>query len=239
MTTTVDRAPVEYLPRIRELPAEERPRERLIKYGSGALSNAELIAILLRTGLEGENAVGVAQRLLTRFSGLRGLATASHAELCAERGLSDAKYCQLMAALELGRRMATLSRGERPVIREPGDVVTLLAPEMTLLDQEQMRVVLLTTKHQVLSAQSVYVGTVNSSLVRAAEVFRPAVRANAPAIIVVHNHPSGDATPSQEDIALTQHLRQAGQTLNVDLLDHVVIGHDQFVSMKQRRLGFE
>ncbi len=229
---------VEYLPRIRDLPAGERPRERLIHYGAAALSNAELIAILLRTGVPGESALGVAQRLLVRFSGLRGLATASHGEIAAERGLSDAKYCHLMAALELGRRLASAVPQDRAVVRTPADIAHLLMPEMSLLGQEHLRVVLLSTKNQVLGVHQVYVGTVNTSLVRAAEVFRPAVRENAPSIIVVHNHPSGDPAPSAQDVELTGQLRQAGEALNVALLDHVVIGHERFVSMKERGLGF-
>lgn len=228
----------DYQPRIRDLPADERPRERLLHYGAMALSNAELIAILLRTGVEGESALGIAQRLLSRFSGLRGLATASHGELAGERGLSDAKYCQVMAALELGRRLASLAPQERATIRAPGDVANLLLAEMTLLDQEHLRVVLLNTKNQVLSVHPVYVGTVNTSLVRVAEVFRPAVRENAPSVIAVHNHPSGDPAPSRQDVELTSQLYQAGQILNVALLDHIIVGHDCFVSLKERGLGF-
>ena len=224
---------------IRDLPAAERPRERLLHYGASALSNAELIAILLRTGLEGESALGVAQRLLSRFSGLRGIATASYGELSAERGISDAKYCHLVAALELGRRLASVSVEDRVVIRSPQDVANLLMAEMSLLSQEHLRVLLLTSKNQVLGVHNIYVGTVNTSLVRAAEVLRPAIRDNCPAIILVHNHPSGDPAPSTQDVDLTRQLHEASQVLNIDLLDHIVIGHHGFVSMKEKGLGFE
>ncbi|MEE9285646.1 MAG: DNA repair protein RadC [Dehalococcoidia bacterium] len=237
---TTDALPVvDYTPRIRDLPAGERPRERLLQYGASALSNAELIAILLRTGVEGESALGVAQRLLAHFGGLRGIGAAAYGELSREKGLSAAKYCHLMAAMELGRRLASTSPQDQPVIRTAQDVADLLMGELAHLDQEHLRVVLLSSKNQVQGVHRVYIGTVNTSLVRASEVFRPAVRENSPAIIVAHNHPSGDPTPSQQDIQLTRQLCQAGRVLNVDLMDHVVIGCGQFVSMKERGLGFE
>ena len=169
-----------YQPKIRDMPQGERPRERLRDYGPRYLSNAELIAILLRTGIQGENVLAMSNRLLSRFGGLDGLGRSSFAELCAERGLSEAKACQLMAALELGRRFISLAPQDRAVIQSPQDVANLLQGEMALLEQEHLRVLLLNTKNQVLSTVEVYVGNVNSSIVRPSEVFRPAVRDNAP-----------------------------------------------------------
>ncbi|MYC28962.1 MAG: JAB domain-containing protein [Chloroflexi bacterium] len=229
-----------YQPRIRDMPQGERPRERLREYGPRYLSNAELIAILLRTGVQGENVLAMSNRLLSRFGGLDGLGRANFAELCAERGLSEAKASQLLASLELGRRFISLAPQDRAVINSPQDVANLLQAEMATLEQEHLRALLLNTKNQVINTVEVYVGNVNSSIVRPSEVFRPAVRDNAPSIIVVHNHPSGDPTPSPEDVAITRELVSAGKLLGIDLLDHVVIGSGgRYVSLNERRLGFE
>jgi len=218
---------------IRDLPSGDRPRERLRDYGPGALSNAELLAIVLRTGAGGESVLSLASRLLARYEGLVGLARAGHAELCGERGLGPAKTAQLQAALELGKRLASTQPEERVVVRSPADVARLVATDMGLLEQEHLRVVLLNTKNQVLAVDEVYRGSVNSSLVRAAEVLREAVRRNAVAVVIVHNHPSGDPTPSPEDVQMTARLVEAGRLLDVEVLDHLVIGHQRWVSLKQ------
>ncbi|MAZ64381.1 MAG: hypothetical protein CL895_09020 [Dehalococcoidia bacterium] len=232
-------AATQYQPTIRYLPQGERPRERLREFGPKSLSNTELIAILLRTGLQGENVLAVSSRLLARFDGLAGLGRVSFSELCAERGLSEAKTSQLMAALELGRRFVSLAPQERAVINSPQDVANLLLADMSVLDQEHLRILLLNTRNEVLGIQEIYVGNVNSSVVRAAEVFRPAVQANAPSIIVVHNHPSGDPAPSSQDVDITNELISAGKLLGIELLDHVVLGRgNRFVSMNERRFAF-
>ena len=177
--------------------------------------------------------------MITRFQGLAGLARASYSELCAEHGISEAKASQLLAALELGRRYASLQPEETPVITSPQDVANLLMGEMSYLAQEHLRVVLLNTKNQVVGISQVYVGNVNSSVIRSAEVVRPAVRQNCPAFIVVHNHPSGDPTPSDDDIAVTRQLADAAALLDIEMLDHVVIGSgNRWVSMKDKGLGF-
>lgn len=228
-----------YQPTIRDLPQGERPRERLREYGAKHLSNTELIAILLRTGMQGENVLSLSSRLLAKFKGLAGLGRASFAELCAERGLSEAKACQVMAALELGRRFVSLAPEERMVISSPKDVANLVMAEMAAFDQEHLRVVLLNTKNEVLSIQEIYIGNVNSSVVRPGEVLRPAVRDNAPSVIVVHNHPSGDPTPSPEDIAITRELLAAGKLMGIELLDHLVVGSgNRYVSLNEKGLGF-
>jgi DNA repair protein RadC len=229
---------VEYHLRIRELPAGERPRERLKQSGPASLSNSELLAIILRTGSAAENVLGLASRLLTRFGGLAGIARASFGELCAERGVGQAKAAQLKAALELGRRLSTTQAGEKTVIRTPQDVADLLMAEMALLDSEHLRVVLLNSKNHVISISEVYKGNVNASLIRPGELFREAVRENCPAIIIVHNHPSGDPEPSPDDIHVTGRIAEAGKMLDIDVLDHVIIGNGSFVSLKERGCSF-
>jgi DNA repair protein RadC len=229
---------VEYL-LIKDLPQGERPRERLERYGAQALSNAELLAIILRTGVQGESVLTLAGRLLARYGGLLGLGRANFSELCAEHGLGPAKATQLMAALELGRRLMIASPEERPVVRSPADAANLLMMEMSLLQQEHLRLILLDTKNRVLSTPTVYIGSLNMSVLRVGEVFREAIRQNCAAVIVVHNHPSGDPTPSPEDVAVTERIVSAGQLLDVDVLDHLVIGQQRYVSMKERGLGFQ
>jgi len=230
---------VEYHLRINELPASERPRERLKESGPASLSNSELLAIILRTGTAAENVLGLASRLLSRFGGLVGLARASLGELCAERGVGQAKAAQLKAALELGRRLSSTHPEERAVVRTPQDVANLLMAEMSFLDQEQLKVVLLTSKNQVISIPDVYKGNVNTSLIRPSELFREAVRENCPAIIVVHNHPSGDPDPSPEDIAVTEQIVAAGRVLDIEVLDHMIIGGQRYVSLKERGVGIK
>ncbi len=224
--------------RIADMHEDERPRERLLAYGAAALSNAELLAILLRVGIHGENAVMLAQRLLTTFGGLPGLSRASAQELGALKGLGEAKACQLLAALELGKRLSVASPVDRPIITGPADAANLVSLEMSLLDHEQLRVMLLDTKNRVYNILTVYKGTVNTSQVRVAEVFKEAIRQNYPAIIVAHNHPSGDPTPSRDDVRVTRDIVAAGELLGVSVLDHLVIGQQAFVSMKERGLGF-
>ena len=233
-------AAVSYQPTILDLPPCERPRERLREHGARYLNNAELVAILLRSGVAGENAISVAMRVLSEFDGLAGLARAGYSELCEQRGLNHAKASEIMAALELGRRIASLAPEERARISCPQDAASLLIAEMEQLVQETLVVLLLNTRNQVVARRTIYIGTVNSSAVRPAEVLRPAIRENAPSIIVAHNHPSGDPTPSPEDISVTRDLAAAGKLLDIELLDHLVIGHGgRFTSLKEKRQGFD
>ena len=227
-----------YRPMIKEMPEAERPRERLAHYGAGALSTAELLAIILRTGFAGCSVMDLSLHLLSRYGGLSGLARASFRELCQETGLNTAKVAQLKAALELGRRLQIESPEQRPQILSPADAANLLMLEMQSLEQEHLRVILLDTKHRVLDMPTVYRGSLNSSMVRVGELFREAIRANCAAVIIVHNHPSGDPSPSREDIAITRQIVEAGKLLNIDVLDHIIIGHQRFVSLLERGENF-
>jgi len=224
---------------VKEMPQEERPRERLARVGPQALSSAELLAIILRTGVGGENVLAMAQRLLANFDGLAGMARLELAQLTAEHGLGPAKAAQLLAAFELGRRLMVEAPEERYQIRSPGDAANLLMTMIGHKEQEHFVVMYLDTRNRVLDREILYKGSLNTSLVRVGEVFRGAVRRNCAGVIAAHNHPSGDPAPSAEDIALTRRLVDAGKLLEVELLDHVIIGHNRFVSLRERALGFE
>lgn len=224
--------------RISDIEENERPRERLVHLGADSLSQAELLGILLRTGLPGENAVQVGQRLLTQFNGLKGLQKLSFEELCTARGVGMAKACQIKAAIELGARLARETPGEKPSIHSPADAANLVLYPMSALDQEELWVMLLDTRNRVMSTVKLYRGSTNSSQVRVGEIFRQAIRAGATSVIVVHNHPSGDPAPSPDDIAITRAFISAGKLLDIEVLDHLVIGAGRFTSMKEKGLGF-
>ena len=224
---------------IRELPAAERPRERLAMRGAGGLSSAELIGLLWGSGSRGRSAVDLAEDALTRHDGLTGLARASDLELEALPGIGTVKAGQLTAAFELGRRLLADWPAGRWTIRSPRDVADRLMLQMGRLEREELRVVLLNTKNAVLRVSTVYQGNVSSSLVRVGELFRDAVRLNASGVILVHNHPSGDPTPSPDDLHLTAEALAAGRLLDIDLLDHLVVGHDAFVSLRDRGVSFD
>ena len=224
---------------IRELPAAERPRERLAQRGPGGLTTAELIALLWGSGVRGRSAVDLATDALSGHDGLAGLARASDLELAAIPGIGQAKAAQLLAAFELGRRLMADWPAGRWSIRGPHDVADRLILQMGRLEREELRVVILDTKNHVLRVETVYQGNVSSSLVRVGELYRDAVRLNAAGIILVHNHPSGDPTPSPDDLHLTAEALAAGRLLDIALLDHLVIGHDAYLSLRDRGVVFD
>jgi DNA repair protein RadC len=224
---------------LRELPPAERPRERLVLRGAAGLTAAELIALLWGSGTAGRSAVDVATDAIARFDGLSGLARASTPELESVPGIGAARAAQLQAAFELGRRLLADWPTGRWSIRSPRDVADRLVLQMGRLEREELRVVLLNTKNVVLRVATVYQGNVASSLVRVGELFRDAVRLNATSVIVVHNHPSGDPTPSPDDLHLTAEALAAGRLLDIQLLDHLLIGHDAYVSLRDRGIEFD
>lgn len=218
---------------------ELMPRERLERFGPESLADHELIAILLRTGTEREGVLRLSRRLLDDGGGFIGLQRRDYSELLAEGGLGPAKAAALKAALEIGRRVARLPIEDRPAISSPEDVIDLIGFEMAALEQEQLRVVLLDTKNRIIRAPvQIYQGSVNEASVRIAELFREAVRANAVSVILVHNHPTGDPTPSAADVSLTAEVVAAGALLDIKVLDHLIVGQGRHSSLKRLGLGF-
>lgn len=224
---------------IRELPDDERPREKLASRGPEALSNSELLAILLNTGSRGESVTSLAQRLIKEGGGsLQGLMRRDLDGLLEIHGIGQAKAVTVLAAVELGRRIAQLAPAEQTKIGTPEDLAKEMMPRLTGIDHEQLWVLSLDTKHQVVRSTLVYRGSVNAAQVRIAEIFKEAIRANLPAIALAHNHPSGDPTPSANDISLTADLVRAARLLDIELVDHLIIGDGRWTSLRRLRLGF-
>ncbi|WP_018131532.1 RadC family protein [Effusibacillus pohliae] len=221
---------------VRDLPTEDRPRERLLRDGAISLSNAELLAILLRTGSNGQSVIGLAEQLLSRFGGLRPLMEADIRELVDIQGMGPAKAIQIQAAIELGKRIARLTREPVTVIRNPQDVADLLMDRLRFEKKEHFIVIHMDIKNQVMAQEIASIGSLDTSIVHPREIFKSALKKSSASIICVHNHPSGDPTPSREDILVTRRLAEVGQILGIELLDHVVIGEHRFVSMKEEGL---
>jgi DNA repair protein RadC len=226
--------PLRRLLTLKELPESERPVNRLHSYGPLALSSTELLAILTGTPHQLHDAA----HLMATFEGLDGLARAALVELVRQPGIGTAAAARIKAGFELGRRLLSQTPRDRHQIRSPADAANLLLPEMSLLDKEELRVIILDTKNRVVDIVTVYVGSVNTTMIRVSELFRDAIRHNCPGTIVVHNHPSGDPTPSPEDVAVTRQIVEAGKLLDIDVLDHLILGAGRYVSLKERGLGF-
>jgi DNA repair protein RadC len=209
---------------IRDMPEHERPRERLVQHGADALRNAELIAILLRTGMKGTSAIQIAEQLLSKFVTLDALARASLEELSSVKGVGRDKGIALKSAFTLAQRMAREMRNEAPLLDTPERVAELMREECRLLKVETFQALLLNTRRRLVRVERISDGTLDTLLVHPREVFRAAITANAAAVILVHNHPSGDPTPSEADIKATRDLIRAGQLLKIELLDHVILG---------------
>lgn len=219
---------------IRDVHVADRPRERLIRQGAMSLSNQELIAILLRTGTKDESVLQLANRILLYFEKIHELKDATIEEMTAIKGIGEAKAVQLLAAVELGRRLAQQQTDEKFTIRSPKDAADYLMADMTSLKQEHFVVLFLNIKNQITHKQTIFVGSLNASIVHPREIFREAVRRSSASIICAHNHPSGNPAPSPEDIDVTKRLAEAGSIVGVELLDHVIIGDHQFTSLKEK-----
>ncbi|MBI3998072.1 MAG: DNA repair protein RadC [Armatimonadetes bacterium] len=216
------------------LPPEDRPRERLLRSGAGGLSSPELLAILLGTGTRQISAAELAARLLGTFRSLDALGQARPEELVRQPGIGPTKAAAVLAAFELGRRAQAAPPARRPAIRTSGDVAVLVGAEMRHLDREHFRVVLLNARHEVLDVAVVAVGGLDSAPIHPREVFKDAIRRSAAAIILVHNHPSGNPEPSGDDLRITERLREAGRVVGIEVLDHIIIGDGRFVSLRER-----
>lgn len=219
---------------MKELPADERPREKLLANGPEAMSNGELIAILLRTGTRKDSALRLAERLLVKHGGIGGIGGLSPREISKIKGIGAAKSVAVAAAMELGKRMSLLVGTQRFIIHSPQDVADLMMPRLRYETKEKFIAVLLSTKNHVLATPVVSVGTLNSSVVHPRELFREAINYNAASVILVHNHPSGDPSPSQEDLVLTRKMNEAGCLLDISVVDHVIIGDGKYVSLKEK-----
>lgn len=219
---------------IKDVPKQDRPRERLIELGPSHLSNQELLAILLGSGTKQESVMELSNRLLVHFEGMTLLKDAAIEELTAIKGIGAAKAVQLLAAVELGKRMHKMKPAERYMIRSPEDGADFIMEEMRDLKQEHFICLFLNTKNQVLHRQTIFIGSLNASIVHPREVYKEAVKRSAASIICAHNHPSGDPTPSQEDIQVTQRLKECGKMIGIELLDHIVIGDRTFISLKEK-----
>jgi len=219
---------------IRDFPEDQRPRERLLSDGPESLSNHELLAILLRTGTRDESVLQLSYRLLNHFEGLRQLKDATVEEITSIKGIGAAKAVQILAALELGRRINKLRYEERYVIRSPEDGAKYVMEDLRFLSQEHFVCLYLNTKNQVIHRKTVFIGSLNASIVHPREVFKEAIKRSAASIICAHNHPSGDPTPSREDIEVTKRLVECGRMIGIELLDHLIIGEQKFVSLKEK-----
>jgi DNA repair protein RadC len=221
---------------LKELPLDERPREKMIAKGAAALSNAELLAILLRTGTKSDSVLRLAERLLKKHEemGLAGLAVLTPQDMSKVKGIGIAKAVSIAAAVEIGKRLASLLPGERPAIRSPLDAANYMMAKLRYEVKEHFIVILLSTKNHIIATPTISVGTLNASLVHPRELFKEAINYSAASVILVHNHPSGDPTPSKEDIELTQKLVKAGKLLDISVLDHVIIGDNKYVSLKEK-----
>lgn len=223
--------------RIKDIPQNERPKEKLLTYGAEILSNSELLAIILRTGIQGENVLQLSGRLLSELEGLDGLLSANFNDITSIKGIKGGKASQILALSELFKRFKTLKAMKKDVkINSPKDLADLLMGEMNELTQEVLKVVLLSTKNVIIGTKDVFKGSLNTSIVHPREIFKQAIDKNSASIIICHNHPSGDPSPSKEDINITLRIKECGNIIGIKLVDHIIIGNNKFVSLKERGL---
>ncbi|MCZ7355544.1 MAG: DNA repair protein RadC [Candidatus Methanoperedens sp.] len=222
----------EYKIRIQDMRKEERPRERLLKSGPSVLSDSELLAIILRTGSQNENVINLSQRILSQYS-LKQLSQTNHSQLMDIHGIKESKAAQIAACFEIARRLESFSEDAKPKINSPEDVYRRIYPKMREQKKESFIELCLDTKNQIIKEETISIGSLNANIVHPREVFKTALAESAAHIIVAHNHPSGDPTPSREDIEITKKLVETGKIIGIDVLDHVIIGDGRHFSMKE------
>ncbi|NLC65549.1 MAG: DNA repair protein RadC [Clostridium sp.] len=222
--------------KIKDMPQMERPQERLLRYGPESLSNSELLAVILRTGTKKTNVIKLSSNIIDSFGGLNGLLESSKEELMKINGIKEAKAAQILSVAELSKRFLTFRSGDDYKILSPADAANLLMVELRSLKQEVLKVILLNTKNAVIGTYNASVGSLNSSIVHPREVYKEAIRKSAASIIIAHNHPSGDPTPSSQDIAVTNRIKEVGKIVGIELLDHIIIGDGNFISLKEKKL---
>ncbi|HEY5563481.1 MAG TPA: DNA repair protein RadC [Clostridiaceae bacterium] len=222
--------------KILDLPKNERPMERLFRYGASSISNVELLAIILRSGSAKNNVMALSNRLLNESGGLNGLLNCDVENLTKFNGIGKAKAAQLLALAEIAKRFKSFKSGDNYVIKSPEDAAYLVMDELRTYKKEYLKVILLNTKNLVISIEDVSIGSLNSSIVHPREVFSQAIKKSAASIVICHNHPSGDPTPSNEDINITKRLVESGKLLGIQLVDHLIIGDGVYISLKEKGL---
>ena len=220
--------------KISDLPEEERPREKLLKMGAQALTNSELLALILRTGNKNENIIHLCDRVLSEFQGLAGLINCTPQRLMRIGGIKEAKAAQLCALFEISKRAYVQKGTKINKISSPMEAANLVREDMKFLKQEVLKLIMLNTKNCVLFTKDIFMGGLNSSIVHPREIFSEALRFNSASIIVCHNHPSGDPSPSDEDINITLRLKECGKLMGIELIDHIIIGGNSYVSLKEK-----
>lgn len=221
--------------RIIDIPQNERPVEKLITFGAETLNNSELLAIILRSGVKGENVLSLSQRVLGELNGLNGLLNASYKDITSIKGIKEVKASQILALVELGRRLNALKgKADEISINSPQDIGNMLKSEMSGLNQEVLKLIVLNTKNKIIRIKDVFKGTLNTSIVHPREIYSEAIKCGGASIIICHNHPSGDPTPSKEDINITERIKQCGKIVGIELLDHIIVGDQKFLSLKEK-----
>lgn len=220
--------------KLTDLPKNERPREKLLRYGAETLSNGELLAIILRTGSKSENILSLCNRILCQCGGINGLLNSEFEGLQSLKGIGEAKATQLIALSELSKRFKTFKSGSDVKITQPQNAADYVMEDMRYLKKEYLKLIMLNTKNIVISIKDISVGSLNSSIVHPREVFIEAIKNSSASIIICHNHPSGDPTPSNEDINITSRLKECGKLLGIEVLDHIIIGDGTYISLKEK-----